>query len=357
MPGTQAYAIILLKIRSSPLAVIMQKVFFVIAVFSLLVLSALAQIPPRHPGPVVSAYLTSLGEELRELEYQISRQEISRRDYDRAKQRLSLTRSIIEQRARSSSEDRVPELQVLLADELRILSEEAAGNAAKLRPGAVIDRQWKLVTISTPAASSGFRFYVFEKANASPVTGETKGAGAGNDDTRDEKMLSLASSQASPQAARSVIETVVIRTNPPATRKKIVSEPPPPPVPVTPPPAPVAPASQINAQRLRIQKIFVPKYSDKALAANINGEILMSALFRRDGKVKEVKVVRGLGYGLDERVSEALKQTIFEPAQLEGQPIDLRLQLAYLFRDGKVNIQMQTEQMIPRSSGTSGNKQ
>jgi hypothetical protein len=223
-------------------------------------------------------------------------------------------------------------LQLLPGDELRSLSETAARQAAALRPGTIIDGQWKLAEILQP--QSGLRFYVFEKIESAQTQP--------NENSENDKQVR----EQSVKPQRNVIETIVIRTSPPAVRRKVVTEPPPPVLPA-PRPAPVATAPQVNAQRLRIQKIFLPKYSDKALEAKVTGELLISALFRRDGKVKEVKVLRGLGYGLDERTTEALKQTVFEPAKFQGNPVDLRLELGYLFRDGKVTIQMQTEQLLP----------
>lgn len=311
----------------------MRKSFLPVFILFISLLPLTAQEANQHFGPVVSAYLMSLSEELRELEYQLTRQEISRRNYDRTKQRLLLTRTVVENRARQSMEDRVPELQLLPGDELRSLSETAARQAAALRPGTIIDGQWKLAEILQP--QSGLRFYVFEKIErAQPQP---------NENSDHDKQVH----ERSVKPQRKVIETIVIRTSPPAVRRKVVTEPPPPPVMPAPRPVPVAIAPQINAQRLHIQKIFLPKYSDKALEAKVNGELLISALFRRDGKVKDVKVLRGIGYGLDERTTEALKQTVFEPAKFEGKPVDLRLELGYLFRDGKVTIQMQTEQLLP----------
>jgi hypothetical protein len=332
LPVMPAYAIILPKISISPLAVIMRKSFLPVFILLISSLPLAAQEANQHFGPVVSAYLMSLSEELRELEYQLTRQEISRRNYDRTKQRLLLTRTVVEKRARQSTEDRVPELQLLPGDELRSLSETAARQAAALRPGTIIDGQWKLAEILQP--QSGLRFYVFEKIESAQTQP--------NENSENDKQVR----EQSVKPQRNVIETIVIRTSPPAVRRKVVTEPPPPVLPA-PRPAPVATAPQVNAQRLRIQKIFLPKYSDKALEAKVTGELLISALFRRDGKVKEVKVLRGLGYGLDERTTEALKQTVFEPAKFQGNPVDLRLELGYLFRDGKVTIQMQTEQLLP----------
>src|SRR5262245_60766929 len=72
-------------------------------------------------GPAVSAYLTGLDEELNELEYQLRRDEITRVDYERAKQRLTILRRSVERYAAENRKDIVPEYQALAEDELKTL--------------------------------------------------------------------------------------------------------------------------------------------------------------------------------------------------------------------------------------------
>jgi len=45
-------------------------------------------------------------------------------------------------------------------------------------------------------------------------------------------------------------------------------------------------------------------------------------LFRSDGRVHVIRVLQGLGYGLDEQAVKAAEQIKFKPALHEGQPID-----------------------------------
>ena len=47
-----------------------------------------------------------------------------------------------------------------------------------------------------------------------------------------------------------------------------------------------------------------PSYTQKARDARIEGIVLVSAVIQKNGSVGQIKVIRGLGYGLDESVSE-----------------------------------------------------
>lgn len=57
-----------------------------------------------------------------------------------------------------------------------------------------------------------------------------------------------------------------------------------------------------------------PGYNEQARAYRINGGVTLTVVLRPDGFVGEVKIVKGLGYGLDERSAEAARRTIFLPA-------------------------------------------
>ena len=50
---------------------------------------------------------------------------------------------------------------------------------------------------------------------------------------------------------------------------------------------------------------------------NVSGSLAMVVELRPDGTVGEVKIVQGLGYGLDEKAAEAARQLIFLPAVKE----------------------------------------
>lgn len=83
----------------------------------------------------------------------------------------------------------------------------------------------------------------------------------------------------------------------------------------------VKPTTGSNAP---VEITFKPKpdYTDEGRKERINGEVRLQVLFSVDGRVHVVRVVQGLGYGLDEQAVKAAEQIKFKPALHEGQPVD-----------------------------------
>lgn len=76
-----------------------------------------------------------------------------------------------------------------------------------------------------------------------------------------------------------------------------------------------------------------PDWTEEARRNRIQGVVLLSATFGADGVVRDIRVLRGLGYGLDEKAIEAAKRIRFIPARdLQGRPIDYRLTIRVEFR-------------------------
>src|SRR6202034_3282557 len=61
-----------------------------------------------------------------------------------------------------------------------------------------------------------------------------------------------------------------------------------------------------------------PQYTDEALAAKLQGTIILSMVIGIDGAPGDIKVVRGLGKGLDKKAVECLRQWRFSPALSHG---------------------------------------
>ena len=53
---------------------------------------------------------------------------------------------------------------------------------------------------------------------------------------------------------------------------------------------------------------------------------------RRDGSVGGVKVLHGLGAGLNDRATQAVRQWRFAPAQHLGTPVDVVVEVAVEFK-------------------------
>jgi TonB family protein len=66
----------------------------------------------------------------------------------------------------------------------------------------------------------------------------------------------------------------------------------------------------------------VPSYTPEARAQRIEGEVLLEVVFEASGKLRVLRVVRGLGHGLDDAAVRAAEQIRFKPALKDGQPSD-----------------------------------
>jgi TonB family protein len=84
-------------------------------------------------------------------------------------------------------------------------------------------------------------------------------------------------------------------------------------------PAAQAPAHIIPAEILSKP---VPTYTEEARVKKIEGEVLLEVVFEASGKLRVVRVVRGLGHGLDDSAVHAAEQIRFKPALKDGQPSD-----------------------------------
>jgi periplasmic protein TonB len=74
-----------------------------------------------------------------------------------------------------------------------------------------------------------------------------------------------------------------------------------------------------------------PTYSEEARKAKYQGVVVLSAIVRKDGSIEILKVVRGLGLGLDENAVQALKQWKFRPGMRNGVPVDVALNIEVNF--------------------------
>lgn len=74
-----------------------------------------------------------------------------------------------------------------------------------------------------------------------------------------------------------------------------------------------------------------PQYSDEARAAHYQGTVVLEVVVRTDGTCEVVRVVRELGFKLDESAVEAIRQWRFKPAMRNGEPVDVRLNVEVNF--------------------------
>ncbi|HVG21666.1 MAG TPA: energy transducer TonB [Blastocatellia bacterium] len=74
-----------------------------------------------------------------------------------------------------------------------------------------------------------------------------------------------------------------------------------------------------------------PRYTERARQAGITGTVILQAVFKDDGTIGEVKIVRGLGYGLDERAVEAVQGIVFLPARFKDMFVPSRKSVQMVF--------------------------
>ena len=75
-----------------------------------------------------------------------------------------------------------------------------------------------------------------------------------------------------------------------------------------------------------------PEYTKDALAAKLQGLVILSALIGIDGIPSEIKVIQGLGMGFDEKAVECLKRWRFKPATLYDEPVPRKVVVEMNFR-------------------------
>jgi TonB family protein len=75
-----------------------------------------------------------------------------------------------------------------------------------------------------------------------------------------------------------------------------------------------------------------PGYTREALDAELQGRLLLSATIGADGIPVDIKVVQGLGFGLDEKAAESLQKWRFRPATRGGEPIAVKATIEIRFR-------------------------
>ncbi len=79
-----------------------------------------------------------------------------------------------------------------------------------------------------------------------------------------------------------------------------------------------------------LEDVRVP-YPPEAKKRNIEGAVFLDILIDAAGKVREAIFVEGPGFGLNEAATEAVKRLRFRAAEVEGQPVAVRIRYSYRF--------------------------
>lgn len=71
----------------------------------------------------------------------------------------------------------------------------------------------------------------------------------------------------------------------------------------------------------RLVYMVEPEYSDEARKSRFQGTVILKIVVDAEGHARQVRVVRGLGLGLDEKAVQAVGLWRFEPAEQDGKAV------------------------------------
>lgn len=92
------------------------------------------------------------------------------------------------------------------------------------------------------------------------------------------------------------------------------------------------PAAEAPLQPVEILSKPNPVYTQEARELHIQGEVVLQVVFAASGELRVVRVVSGLGHGLDEAAVRAARAIRFKPAERGGKPVDINARLRILFQ-------------------------
>jgi len=75
-----------------------------------------------------------------------------------------------------------------------------------------------------------------------------------------------------------------------------------------------------------------PVYTDEGRQLKIEGEVLIDVVFSATGQIQILRVVHGLGHGLDESAVRAAEKIQFKPALKDGHPTDFEAVVHVVFQ-------------------------
>ncbi len=76
----------------------------------------------------------------------------------------------------------------------------------------------------------------------------------------------------------------------------------------------------------------LPPYTEEARKMRAEGIVVLQAIVRKDGSVDSFKVIRGLGYGLDESAIRTIaSKWRFQPGMYKGKPVDVLVDIEVAF--------------------------
>jgi periplasmic protein TonB len=75
-----------------------------------------------------------------------------------------------------------------------------------------------------------------------------------------------------------------------------------------------------------------PDYTEAARLAKYQGTVVIATVIGRNGSAESMRVVRGLGLGLDEQALKAISQWKFQPGMKDGGAVAVQATIEVNFR-------------------------
>jgi TonB family protein len=74
-----------------------------------------------------------------------------------------------------------------------------------------------------------------------------------------------------------------------------------------------------------------PEYSDEARKDRVTGYVMLNIVVNASGRATDIRIVKGLGAGLDEKAVEAVQKWVFRPGLAKGIPVAVRAEVKVAF--------------------------
>lgn len=81
----------------------------------------------------------------------------------------------------------------------------------------------------------------------------------------------------------------------------------------------------------RLTEVASPDYTAEAKKKKIEGTVTLAIVVNKKGDVVDAKVVKGIGYGLDENAIIAVKEWKYKPAEKDGEPVAVKMEVTMDF--------------------------
>jgi TonB family protein len=75
-----------------------------------------------------------------------------------------------------------------------------------------------------------------------------------------------------------------------------------------------------------------PEYSEEARKSKFQGTVLLFVVLDEKGNTRDIKILRPLGLGLDQKAVEAVEKWKFSPGKKDGKPVAVQAQIEVNFR-------------------------